>query len=117
MEVNYSIEEGLLRYVIHGVITVNDTRELQIARDKLAANKTIKVLAIVTSFKGYESLEAFKNAIYGDIHMLPKLSKYAMLTDSFWLSFLVAVLTRLVPKSKLKAFPLRERELAEKWLD
>ncbi|MFC5624947.1 STAS/SEC14 domain-containing protein [Algoriphagus winogradskyi] len=117
MEVNYYIEEGLLRYVIDGVITVDDTRELQIARDKLAANKTIKVLAIVTSFKGYESLEAFKNAIYGDIHMLPKLSKYAMLTDSFWLSFLVAFLNSLMCKSKLKAFSFRDRNLAESWLD
>lgn len=117
MEVNYSIQEGLLSYVIDGVITADDMRELQIARDKLASKDSIKVLAIVTSFKGYKSFEVFKNAIYGDIQMLPKLSKYAMLTDSFWLSSLVAVLDRLIPKSKLKAFPLRDRNLAESWLD
>lgn len=117
MEVNYSTEKGLLCYVIDGVITADDMREVQVGRDQLAANETMKVLAIVTSFKGYESIEAFRKAILGDIQMLPKLSKYAMLTDSFWLSSLVAILNHLIPKSELKAFPLHDRKLADSWLE
>ncbi|WP_425640029.1 STAS/SEC14 domain-containing protein [Algoriphagus yeomjeoni] len=117
MEVNYSIENGILSYVIDGVITVDDMHEVQVAREQLAGNDSIKVLSIVPSFRGYENFEAMKKAIQGDIHMLPKLSKYAMLTDSFWLRSLVLFLNLVVPKSKLKAFPLRDRKLAEKWLD
>ena len=117
MEISYSVERGRLCYVIDGVLTVADMREVQLARDQLAAKDSIKVLAIVTSFKGYESLEAFKNAIYGDIQMLPRLSKYAMLSDCLWLRLLDLALNLLRPKSELKAFPLCDRTLAEKWLD
>lgn len=117
MEINYSKEKGLICYVIDGVITRSDMGELQEARDKLAANTSIKVLAIVTSFKGYESFAAMNMAIQGDLQMLPKLAKYAMLTDSFWLSSIILILNLLIPKSKLKAFPLRDRTLADKWLD
>jgi hypothetical protein len=74
-------------------------------------------LAIATTFKGYTSFEAMKDALLDDWRMLPRLSKYAMVTDNTWLRTLVFVLNRLVPKSELKAFPLRDRKLADIWLE
>ena len=117
MEVNFYKEKGLICYVIDGVITAKDLRELQAARDRQAGSDVIKVMSIVPSFKGYESFETMKKAILEDIQMLPKLSKYAMLTDISLLRKFVFVLNLLIPKSKLKAFPLHDRMLAENWLD
>ncbi|SFA97694.1 SpoIIAA family protein [Algoriphagus aquimarinus] len=117
MEVNYSQEKGLISYVINGEITVDDMRQLQEARNQLATISALKVLAIVTSFKGYKSFKAMKDALLGDWRMLPRLSKYAMLTDSTWLRALIFILNLLVLKSELKAFPLRDRKLADRWLE
>jgi hypothetical protein len=117
MEVNYSMEKGLITYIIDGKITAADMRQLQAARDQLSANRYIKVVAIVRSFTGYENFNAFKDALLGDWRMLPKLSNYTILTDIKWLRILVSFLNHLVRKSKLKAFPLRDRKFAEKWLD
>lgn len=117
MEVNYSKEKGLISYVINGKITVDDMLQLQEARDQHASNRTLKVLAIVTSFRGYKSLKAMKDAFLGDWRMLPKLSKYVMVTDSTWLRALVYVLNLFVLKSELKAFPLCDRKLADNWLE
>lgn len=117
MEVNYSQKKALISYVINGKITADDMRQLQEVSDQLAENSTLKVLAIVISFKGYKSFEAMKNALLGDWRMLPKLSKYVMLTDSTWLRALIFILNPLVLKSELKAFPLRDRKLADRWLE
>ncbi|REG82523.1 SpoIIAA family protein [Algoriphagus antarcticus] len=117
MEVNYSKEKGLITYVVDGRITVDDMRQMQEARVQLSPNQSIKILAIVTSFKGYASFGAMKNALLGDLRMLPHLSKYAICTDIIWLRNVVSFLNHLVPKSTLKVFPLRDRELAELWLE
>ncbi|WP_416377821.1 STAS/SEC14 domain-containing protein [Algoriphagus sp. D3-2-R+10] len=44
-------------------------------------------------------------------------SKYAMLTDIAWLKIVVFILDYLIPKSELKAFSLRDRRLADNWLE
>ncbi|MEP0712947.1 STAS/SEC14 domain-containing protein [Algoriphagus sp.] len=116
MEINYSKDKGLITYVIDGKITSNDMRQLQAARNQLSSSSTFKVLAIVTAFKGYSSLEALKNALLGDLKMLPKLAKYAIVTDIFWLRKVVSSLNYVVPKSELRAFTLKDQKQAEKWL-
>lgn len=117
MEISFSKDKGLITYVIDGKITSEDMRQLQIARDQLSSNSSLKVLAIVSSFKGYISYDALKNALLGDLKMLPKLTKYAIVTDVFWLRKVVCLLNYLVPKSELKAFNLRDQKQAEKWLE
>ena len=102
--------------MIDGKITSEDMLQLQFARDQLSSNSTLKVLAIVTSFKGYSSLEALKNALLGDFKMLPKLSKYAIVTDIYWLRKVVSLLNFLLPKSELQAYSIRDQKLAEEWL-
>ena len=116
MEINVSKENALITYVIDGKITQEDMRQLQIARDQLASSPSLNILAIVTSFKGYSSIEAMRDALGGDLRMLPNLSKYAIVTDIFWLRKLVFLLNYLVPKSELKGFPISDRKGAEQWL-
>lgn len=117
MEITYSNKKGLICYEINGQITFEDMRRLLEARIQLSSFEKIKVLAIVSTFRGYESLGAVKEAILGDLGMMPKLSKYAMITDISWLRFVVWLLDFLVPKSELKAFSMRERKLAMHWLE
>ncbi|PZX57647.1 SpoIIAA-like protein [Algoriphagus ratkowskyi] len=117
MELSYSIDKSLITYVIEGKITSEDMRLLQEAKDRLSSNSSLKILAIVTSFKGYSSFEAMKKALLGDYRMLPNLTKYAIVTDSYWLRTVVSLLNYLVLKSELKAFCLSDHELAVKWLE
>jgi hypothetical protein len=117
VEISYSKDKSLITYVIDGKITSEDMRQLQTEKDELSLNSSLKVMAIVTSFKGYGSFEALKNALLGDLQMLPKLTKYAIVTDIFLLRFVVSFLNYLVPKSELKSFDLRDQKRAEEWLE
>lgn len=117
MEISYSKDKSLITYVIDGEITVNDMLHLQEVRDQLSSNPTLSVLAIVTSFKGYQSFGAMKKALLGDLRMLPKLTKYAIVTDISWLRTVVSLLNYLVLKSELKAFCPSDHELAVEWLE
>lgn len=117
MKINFSKESGLITYVIDEKITTNDMLRLKEARNQLSNHLSLKVLAVVTSFGGYDSFHTFKNALMGDFNMLPKLSKYAIVTDIAWLRTLIKFLNYAVPKSELKAFPLRNRKSADKWLE
>lgn len=116
MDISFSKESGLITYVIDGKITVADMIQLQQVRDQFPNSKALKILAIVTDFSGYENFGAMKTALLGDWNMLPRLSKYAIITDICWLRNIVLLLDRVILKSELKAFPFRDRKIAEKWL-
>lgn len=102
--------------MIDGKITTTDMSQLQDARDQLLGNRSIKIMAIVLSFKGYESVNAMKEALLGDLLMVPKLSRYAIVTDVAWLRRMVSLLNYVVPTSELKAFTLLDRAPADAWL-
>lgn len=117
MEINYSLDKHLITYVIDGKITTEDMRKLQHASEMISRNKSIKVMAKVLSFKGYENVGAMKDALLGDFRMLPNLSKYAIITDITWLRKVVSFLNYFVPKSELNGFTLNDRKRAEIWIE
>mgnify|MGYP003678330749 CR=1 FL=1 len=117
MVIKYEEQRRLISYVIDGKITTANMNQLQMVRDQIPLEHSFRVLAIAKSFDGYESFDAMREALRGDLRMLSRLSKYVLCTDIRWLRATVTIVNHFLPKNKLKAFPLHDRKSAEEWLE
>lgn len=117
MDIRFFPSEGLLIYNIDQLVNESFIHKLSEVQSEIAHDKEIKILAIVSTFRGYTSLKAAKSALVFDLKILKNLSHYALVSDIKSLKILIKLIGLFFPKTNFKTFYIRERKQAMEWLD
>jgi len=118
MAVTYKMhpEAGIFELTVTGKIADADFDALTGPLDAFVkTHGKIKLLEIIKDFQGFDPMLMWRGAKY-DLHILPKITHCAVVSDMGWISPLAKAAGAFV-STRLRTFDLSEEEAAREWLD
>jgi hypothetical protein len=104
-----------LSYEVSGALSRKDLMNYyrQLDQQFINAGK-LHLMVVVTGFSGYAGPIALGTMLLNEHKVMRKVARYAAVTDQQWFKQLIAVLNRMVPNLRMKAFSTKEEATA--WL-